>query len=394
MAAAHRPRPALRLISFYAGSFAALAVWVAFWPLWLRHEGLTEQEVGALSTLLITARTLAGPFWGGRADRGDGPRPVLQVLMVLSLCCFLPFGFGGGFRVFVLWTVLFGCCYPPIHPLIDSLTMQVGRERGFAYGRVRLWGSLAFLLMTIIAGVLVERHGTGLVYPLIAATLGWALLASFRLPLPRTPPPRATGRPVRELLRSRPFLLFLLSAGMVMASHAGVITYGSIHWQKAGIGEGVIGLLVAEGVLAEILVFWTGAALVRRVPAERLLLLAALAGVVRWCVLGSSTALVAVAAVQWLHGFSFGALHLGCLQWIQGRIGSDRTTSAQALLAAVASGACNALATLLAAVWYPAWGGSVFFAMAGIAALGGVGAIWLSRLRPPAVAGDGQATAG
>lgn len=374
---------ALRLVAFYVASFAALGVWVSFWPLWLAHQGCSEAQVGLLGTALIVARTFAGPLWAQRADRGSGPRPTLRLLATLSLLSFLPFGLGGGFAPFLVWTVAFGVCYPPMHPLIDSLTLSVGRERGLPYGRVRLWGSLSFLVVTVAAGMAIERHGPALVWWIVLGSLALTAGSSARLPVAAAPPPRATGRPILELLRSPPFLLLLASVGTIMASHAAFYTYGAIHWHKAGIAEGTIGWLVAEGVLAEILLFRLAAPVVARVRPSVLLMLGGLGGCVRWTVLGTTTALPALVAVQWLHALTFGCVHLGALQWITRRVAPDRTTTAQGLLAAVSSGLCSALATALAAAWYPAHGGSVFLAMAGLAALGGAAALGLYRTAVP-----------
>jgi PPP family 3-phenylpropionic acid transporter len=181
------------------------------------------------------------------------------------------------------------------------------------------------------------------------------------------------------LLRSGTFVLFLLSVGLIQSSHAAYNTYGAIHWQKEGLSKAAIGWLFAEGVLAEIVLFRLARLVWLRVPALWLIGLGALGGTLRWCALATTSSLPVLIAVQWLHALSFGCTHLGALQWIQQRVSPERSTTAQGLAAAVASGVCSAAATGLASVWYPADGGSVFFGMAGIATLGGAGALLLAR---------------
>lgn len=372
--------PALRLCAFYMASFTVLGVFAPYWPLWLQSHGCSEQLVGRLGTLMILARTVAGPLWAQRADRQGGPRATLRLLSVLSLLAFAPFVLADGLLPLVLCTLAFGVAYPPIHALLDSLTLTLGREQGFAYGRVRVWGSVAFLLVCVTAGELMEGAGVGLVYWVALAGLVAMAFASRTLPTAATVLPHATGRPLLTLLRSGPFVLFLLAVGLIMSSHAAYTTYGAIHWDKAGISEGAIGWLFAEGVVAEIILFRMAPWVLARVPALWLLGLGAIGGIVRWCVLGTTSALPALIAVQWLHGLSFGCTHLGALQWIQERVSAERSTTAQGLAAAVASGACSALATEWARVCYPAVGGPVFFWMAGIAVLGGLCALLLARL--------------
>ena len=97
------------------------------------------------------------------------------------------------------------------------------------------------------------------------------------------------------------FVIFLIAVGLVQASHAAYYGFATIHWRAAGLSDDVIGALWAEGVLAEIVLFAFSGAVVRRLGPVRLLLLGAAAGIVRWAIIGSTTDLVAVAGVQWLH---------------------------------------------------------------------------------------------
>src|SRR3546814_8893414 len=78
----------------------------------------------------------------------------------------------------------------------------------------------------------------------------------------------------------------------------------------------MIGLLWAEGVIAEVLLFACGAKVVQRLGPARMLLLGALAGVVRWTLLAASTDLAVLFAAQALHAFTFGAAHLGAIAFI------------------------------------------------------------------------------
>ncbi len=74
-----------------------------------------------------------------------------------------------------------------------------------------------------------------------------------------------------------------------MAAYYG---FSALHWQAAGLSEATIGWLWAEGVAVEVLLFALSGAVMARASPAALLMLAALAGMLRWTVLASSTDLI------------------------------------------------------------------------------------------------------
>ncbi|MGZ9021073.1 MAG: MFS transporter [Rhodoplanes sp.] len=131
-----------------------------------------------------------------------------------------------------------------------------------------------------------------------------------RLRLPPRPPHRR--RPYRRRAAADPCACRAWpdpDAGRGRAdqgSHAVYYAFGTLHWQAAGHSDDVIGLLWAEGVVCEIVLFAAGAAVRRRISAPWLIAVAGALAALRWLVLGSTTALPAVIAVQALHAFSYG----------------------------------------------------------------------------------------
>src|SRR5262249_17985574 len=82
----------------------------------------------------------------------------------------------------------------------------------------------------------------------------------------------------------------------------------------------MVSALWPESAAAEGAVFVLhGRALVRRLGPHSVMAVAAMAGVVRWVVMGSTTAVAALALVQPLHGFTFAALHLACMRCASSR---------------------------------------------------------------------------
>jgi PPP family 3-phenylpropionic acid transporter len=151
----------------------------------------------------------------------------------------------------------------------------------------------------------------------------------------------------------------------MQGSHAAYYAFGSIHWQALGFSAGVIGLLWAWGVVAEVALFLWGRGLVERLGVRGLILLAAGAGLVRWPIMALSESLAPLIFAQALHALTFGAMHLAAIKLLQERVPGSLGGTAQTLLGA-AVGAMTTLLTLASGPGYAALGAGIFWAMAGL----------------------------
>ena len=132
-------------------------------------------------------------------------------------------------------------------------------------------------------------------------------------------------------------------------------------------------------MIAEVVLFAISGRAVAMFGPIGLLGLAAVAGIVRWSVLGFATGLPTLVLVQWLHAFTFGATHLAMMHFIARRVRPEHAATAQSLYSSTAMGIVMGLA-LAAAGWiYARHGGNAFFAMIALSAAGGLIALALAR---------------
>jgi PPP family 3-phenylpropionic acid transporter len=370
------------LATFYAASFAVLAVYMQFFPLWLQDaRGLTAEQVAVVLAAQTIARTVAGPLWAARVDRGASPRSLLRWLALASCAAFLVFG---AVRTPVaLWLVsfAFGCLYPPMHPILDALALQRSHSDGFAYGRLRLVGSLSYLIVILLVGWWLEATSVAGVFPLLVVGLTGTLAAAFVLPAapplpvapvaaPSVPGAAPAGSALRRLLRPGPFLLLLIASASIQGSHATYYNLSTLHWRRHGIEEATAGVLWAEGILAEIVLFFVARGTVERLRPTTLLLLGGVAAALRWVVIGATTSVPVLLLTNWLHAASFTATYLGSLRALERRVAPHERATAQGLLGAATSGVGMVVCGLLGGWAYERAAGFAFFLMAAFALLG------------------------
>ena len=389
----HDVRPAVRLAAFYAAAFLVIGVQLPFWPVWLAGHGLDPQQIAFVFAAAIWAKIVATPAIGALADRIGHRRTVMTVLAGIAWLAYAALWTAGGLWPLLALNLLGGVAQSALMPVGDAVTLAAVRARGLDYGRVRVWGSLSFVLASVGGGAALAMMpvpaGGADNRVLALVLLASLLLVGACLAIPPAsaadsrhdrPANAAASRrgPIRRLLSDPRFWLLVLSASALQASHQLYYGFGTLYWRGLGFSDSVIGVLWAEGVVAEIALFWYGAPLVARLGPLGLLALGGVGGIVRWSLMGLIPGLPAAAALQVLHALTFGASHLGAMYLLARSVPPAAAASAQSLYAALSAGFGSGLVMLAAGALYAAYGGQAYLFMALLSA-GGLAGIW--RLR-------------
>ena len=339
-------------------------------------------EIGILVAAGLWVGVAAVPLIAQAADRAGERRRVMVGLAAACIAATALFFVTEGFWALLAVSMLASAMLAPLVPLGETLAVRGLGAGTLDYGRVRLWGSITFVLAAAAAGHVIAGRSEELVLWLVLAGLVLTLAACLGLRDRRAPPATGPRGPLRHLVRNPLFALFLSCTCFLQGSHGAYYGFATIAWRAAGHGEGVIGLLWAEGVIAEIILFAFSAKIVRRLGPGRLLVLAAIAGIVRWTAIGLSGHLAILVAVQSLHALTFGATHLAAMHFLARAVPEPIAASAQSLYASLALGVSTGLATILAGILYAKFGTGAFLAMAALSLAGGMAAIFLARRWP------------
>ena len=245
-------------------------------------------------------------------------------------------------------------------------------NQGYDYGRIRLWGSVTFMIAAIGVGYLLKSRSTDLIYLAIILTLGLTVISAFSLPDIRPPKSNSKRFALLVVAQDKKFLLFLLGTALIQTSHAVYYGFGSIHWKNNHITEDWIGILWATGVLGEIVLFTYASKVLKRIGPARLIALAGVAGFIRWPLMGLTMDIFPLIGLQLLHAMTFGATHIGAMHYIQSRIDPSLSATAQSLYSGIVMGGAMSLATYFSGHLYNDYQGGAYFAMGAMAATGGM----------------------
>ena len=370
-------RPALRLSAFYAATFLVTGIQLPFWPVWLASRGLTAREIGVLLAAAIWVKVLATPAIGALADKTGRRRMLMGALAATALAAYAGLLSAGSFWLLILLNLVALTAQSALMPLGDTITLGAVRAEGLDYGRIRLWGSVSFIVASIASGAALASSSGEQVLPLVLGASVLVLLACLCIPSVRPVEGATRIAGIGAVAGDPRFWIFVLTASALQASHQVYYGFGTLYWRSLDFSDTTIGWLWAEGVLAEVLLFWWGGRLLARLGPIGLMVLGGIAGILRWSLAGALTWLPFIAALQLLHAFTFGASHLGAMHYLSRAVPPSAAASAQSLYAALSSGIGSGLVMGIAGSLYSAFGGGAYSFMAALSAAGLVGALAL-----------------
>jgi len=309
------------------------------------------------------------------ASQVKNPSRLITALRLLALMtCLFAAGFWVGEQWMWLLTVMIGfnLFFSPLVPLSDALAATWTQQIGLAYGPVRLWGSLAFVISSALTGVLVSAWSSNAILMLLSTGVISMLAGMMLTPVTqpqgheRQGPAGGGWQEWRALLRENAVWRFMLCVTLLQGAHAAYYGFSAIWWQESGYSASTVGYLWSLGVVAEIVVFAMSNRLFRRWSARDLLLLSGICALIRWGLMGATTALPLLIVAQILHCGSFTVCHLAAMRFIAARQGAE-VIRLQSLYSALAMGGGIAIMTMICGVLFAHLQGHLFWVMALVA---------------------------
>lgn len=382
------PLPYKRLASFYFFWFAALGALLPYWGLYLQERGVSAAGIGLVFAVLLGTKMVAPNVWGLIVDRYGGRMAVIRGAAVAAALAFVCLPLTNGFALLLVLTAVYGFFANASLPQFEAVTFSHLGQRTRDYGRVRLWGSVGFIVSVGALGLVLQLSAGGLwLVPWWAVgCLALLVIASLTVPDAPNGGTDEAGAGLLRVLREPRVVSLLAVCFLAQFSHGPYYSFFSIYMAGHGYGRALIGGLWALGVAAEVVVFACLPWLVGGFGLRRLMLAAMALTTLRWCLLAAFPELLSmVLFVQCLHLASFGIYHAVAVSLIHDLFRGRLQGRGQALYSSLSFGAGGAAGALASgALWAVAPHYSIYL-MAAVAAAMAWAIAWVG-LREPAVA--------
>lgn len=381
------PRQRFLYAQFYFWYYAVVGAYTPYVGRWVVSMGHGGAMASAMIGLWYASRVVGPPAWTGWTGRSPRPGRWLVGGCVFGLAAFALFTRTAATWPLLAVMALFGLSYNALLPQFEAMTLTALGHANHEYGRIRLWGSLGFLLVAGSYGWLLDRLGDAAFPWLCLPLLGVAVLAAW--PHRNERPASVVGAaPAGHLWRRPGVRRFLLMALLAQAGFGTFYVFYTLHLQANGHDGLQVGILWAIGVLAEIVMFWFVPGVLARIGAPRLLGYCLLIGTVRWALTALFAASFALMAlVQLSHAFSFAVFQSCLMRMMAEYFPGRRAAAGQGLLYGFSSGVGGVLGAAVAALlWHYGGGAWAFLGGSALTALAWL--IHASRRQPAGARGE------
>lgn len=362
-------RALLPFAALSASYFAHIGFFNPYLPLWLKDLGLGLVTISVLTSVQAATRLFAPYVWGWISDHtGERVRLMrLGAAVALASACFMLFDLSPlwlGVVLLVMFTHT-SAMMPMSEAAMAHLVSQGGAFDARRYGRVRLWGSIGFLVTVFVAGGWFEAFGMRQFPHMTILSLAAVLLSAWLLPdFREAAHSDAAPVAVRAVLAQPAVRWFFASAFFHVLSHIGVYVFFSLYLDSLGYSKTMIGLMWAVSVVVEIAWFFWQSRWLHHLPLTGWLLLCALAMALRMLLTAVwADVLLVLVLAQALHALTFAAHHTVCVAMLSHHFPGRLRGRGQALYTVIAYGFSGVIGGLLGGVISERWGlASVFWA--------------------------------
>ncbi|MBU3614391.1 MFS transporter [Polynucleobacter sp. Latsch14-2] len=369
--------------SFFFLYFAYVGLVSPYASLFFLERGFNVIEISVLMSMLQITR-IVGPFsWGWLSDYLSNRVGIIRFCAFLAALVFVCIFFLHTYIAFFVWMFVLHTILSSLMPLGESATVHaLFKDNSFdkRYGRLRLWGSVGFIAMVLVAGELFQRKGVEL-YPYVGMIV-LTLLAFITLLLhePKMERRKMVKGELLVVLFNPDVRWFLLSGFFMIFAHAALYVFYSLYLSNLGYNKFQIGLFWALGVLAEVIFFYFQSKVLSRLDAEVVLQASFGVGVVRFALIALYPITPVLIFAQILHAGTFAAHHSAATKLLQRWFTGPLQARGQALLATISYGLGGTLGGLCAGWIWDAFQPRDVFVMSSLAC--GLAGMAIQKLRP------------
>ncbi|MBU2894525.1 MFS transporter [Colwellia sp. D2M02] len=376
-----------RLSLSYFFYFSLLGLVSTFLSVFLDGKGFTSREIGEILAIFTVTKIIAPSLWSMLADKTGQQILIIRVGALLALLCFSSLFWLSTYGTIALALASFSLFWTAILPQLEVHTLTKLRKNAKIYARVRLWGSIGFIVLAVITG-----HAIGYFSNQAFVILGaLMLLALFicTLALNNNKRKRVNSES-SELMNvaiwnkiiNANFIVFFLAGVLLQMSFAPYYGFFALFLRELNYPDFSIGLFVSLGVIAEIVAFIYMGRIFKHCSLKLLLTFSLGVTALRWFLLpliGANPYLLAI--TQLSHAASFAIYHSASMAFISNHFTQRQQSRGQGIYVGGVYGIGGATGAYITGIlWLDGAGVNAAFAFAAACAL--LGTLIMLRLKP------------
>lgn len=356
---------------FYALYFSLLGCIAPFWGLYLQHLEFSASDIGLLMGMFGVVRILAPNIWAAQARHFSSTLQMIRLAGLLTVVSFTMIFVARDLVWVAVVMMAYGFFWAAMLPQYEALCMESLGNQIDRYSRVRLWGSLGFVVAVGVLGAVFDQWGIVLLPVIMWLLMLLITLNSWLVSQDKRPKVLASvSASFFSLLTSKAVIGFIVVNILLQVSFGPYYIFFSIFLESAGYSASMIGIFWAIGVIAEVILFWQFGRIMHLMSWRSWFVASLVLTGVRWALTGYLLdSMWALMLLQTLHAFSFAAMHAVSMRYIQNLFPVELQARGQALYSSVGFGLGGAIGAFVSGLLWQPLGGTLVFLLAGITVL-------------------------
>lgn len=316
-----------------------MGAFVPYWGLYLESEQFSAADIGILMSLFQISRIFAPNFWGWLADHTARRVVWIKLTATLGLVGFIAVFWAHGFWALFFVMASLSLFTSSTLPLSESLTLAHLATTNGHYSRIRMWGSLGFIVAAVLLGFMIDAYSIKSLLWFLLAVQVLLFALTFKLPEASVAPHAHDAFSIWQVIKQPNVIALLVGCALMVTAHGVLYNFYSIYLAKHGYSKSMIGLLWAVGVICEIGIFMWMPKIMVRFSLKNILLASLVLAVLRFSMIGIAVDnLLWLIVAQTLHAATFGSFHAASVEVIAQFFNGRHQAKGQAIYNSVAYG--------------------------------------------------------
>ncbi len=374
--------PYWRLSSFYFFYFATLGGFLPYWSLYLEHIHFNALEIGELSALMVATKVIAPNLWGWIADHTGKSLRIIRIASFFAALIFVGFLYKDNYIWVAMVTIGFSFFWNAALPQFEAATLFHLKEEPQRYSKIRLWGSIGFIISVLGIGRIVDFYSIDYLPEMIVSLLSLIWLVSLITPEVNVFHKEKNVIGISKIVKQPEIIAFFVVYMLLQLAHGPYYVFYSIYLNQFNYTSTVIGLLWALGVAAEVLLFVFMKRILVWFSLRSILLLSIFFSICRWLIIAFYVeSLSFMIFAQLLHAASFGSSHVVAIHLVHKYFGEQHQGKGQALYSSLSFGLGGMIGSLFSGYFWDIYGAWVVYTLAAFSCLIAfiIAYIWVGR---------------
>ena len=318
----------------------------SFLPKLYGELGMSNSQIGVLSSLPTIFSLILVPMLGSMSDRVSKKRYILTIMLLLmGLSCVIG-GFSTGFWGLFLSASLFTVFSNAPRSVAASISLEYTRQIGREYGPIRLFGTVGYQLGALLVGAVLTYSLRNL-YPLLAVSSVVAIGSTLMMPDVRGHQHSKKKVPLTRLFGDKHLRWLYGFILLSTVSYQFHVSFFNKYLGDLGMSNSVVSWITVLGVTAELPFLFFGDKIAKKTNIWNWLMIGGVICGLRWIGQAFTTNTVLLILLQLP-----GVVILACYDffpaiYLNRKVSGEQLGAAQSLLTLTTFGASRVIGGML-----------------------------------------------